>query len=176
MLDEVLGETRYKQPINQKKKGNLNEREVCKFLQLWTGQKFIRTPASGGRRLENNDMFVGDVVCENQDFKFVFTVETKHYQKLGLKTLKGQMRANAKIFGFWEQAKSDAERAKKIPMLLVRENDMPKGTWLVFMQRTDLFWNTCLRLGIDSVAEGFKYGIIGIKSSDLLKIPYETFA
>ena len=75
---DIFGYQVAENPINSKKKGDTNERAAASWLHKWTRELFIRTPSSGGRRLENASNFCGDVVCENEDFNFPFVVETKH--------------------------------------------------------------------------------------------------
>jgi len=119
-----IGEER----INSKLKGDTNERQACKWLYLWTGQRFVRTPSSGGRRLENASNFCGDVVCENEDFNFLFAVETKHLKSIPVGE---KLRDNSKIFTIWQQGQRDAIRAKRKCMLMLRSNGMPKGKYYI---------------------------------------------
>lgn len=117
--------------INSKDKGDRNETALCKWLYKWTGQRFIRVPSSGGRRLVNNSSFCADVVCENEDFNFAFAIETKHYANFGFK--KGKLAKNSKVLRIWsDQVVPDAKRAKKIPIMALRENYMKANTWLIF--------------------------------------------
>lgn len=124
--DDIFGGG-YKQPINQKAKGNRNELVVCKVLEEWVGEPFARVPSSGGLRWKDFNNAVGDVVCQNSKVIFPFVIETKHLKSYAVdKTL----RSNSKFFTIYErQAKPDAIRAKKLPMLLIRKNGMPEGEY-----------------------------------------------
>lgn len=127
--DDIFGEG-YKQPINQKKKGNRNELVVCKLLEKWTGAPFSRVPSSGGLRWKNNKSICGDVVCTDENVYFPFSVETKHLKEL---TVNERLRTNSKVFTIYKQAKRDAERAGKIPMMMLRCNGMKEGEYWVFV-------------------------------------------
>jgi len=128
-LEHDIFGTKPRDTINSKKKGDTNERVAAKWLKKWTGEGFIRTPSSGGRRLQNASNFCGDVVCENEDFDFMFTVETKHYKNLPMPTL---LRNNSQVFTIWNQAVRDSIRSGKEPMLMLRENGMPEGEFMIY--------------------------------------------
>ncbi len=115
--------------INSKEKGDSNEREFAKYLKEWTGVPFCRVPRSGGLRWKNTANVCGDVVCEDMDFKFRFAVETKSYKTITFSKVIGK---NNILLKFWRQAREDAERAEKEPMLSVRANGMPKSTWVIY--------------------------------------------
>jgi len=115
--------------INSKNKGDSNERECCKWLYKWTGKRFIRTPSSGGRRLENNSSFCGDVVCEDEKFNFRYAVETKHLANL--KISHGDSSSYNSIYKIWQQAQGDAVRALKAPLVMVRVNGQAKGVYMI---------------------------------------------
>jgi len=169
ILHDLFGDTTYEQPINQKQKGNNNERETAKYLSVWLGVEFVRTPSSGGRRLANNSMFVGDVVCGDETYQFPCVVETKHYETIVLKPNKeGMLSPKNKVFGWFKQAFDDANRVSKMPILFCRENGMPKATWYVFMPS-----NVASELGLVSLIQGVtEYGmtISCIDSKNLLEI------
>lgn len=116
------------QSINQKKKGNKNEVVAAKFLENWTGFKFVRTPSSGGRHLKN-ELFAGDVVCVKG--KFPFVVETKHLKTI---QLMHELRSNSKVLTIMTQAKRDADRVGKLPMLMLRVNGMEEGRYMVYLE------------------------------------------
>lgn len=112
---------------NSKSKGNKWERDVCKFFREWTGYEFSRVPASGGLRWHKKDDIVSDVICtdEKHSKRFCCNIECKFYKELNFEhILLGN--TSCKILDFWSQAKSDANRAKKIPLLIMRYNNMPK--------------------------------------------------
>jgi Holliday junction resolvase len=175
--ETVLGETR-KAPINSKNKGNINERAVAKWLSAWTGREFVRTPASGGIRWQNSLglNICGDVVCTQQNYNFPFTVETKHLKDISFETNKDSvLRENTKVLTIYEQVKRDADRDKKLPIMLLRCNGMPIMTWWVFID-TYIF----MRLGKLPNVMGRLYapdcnpkGLTGIHSNDLIQTNYE---
>lgn len=174
ILNDLFGDSEYQQPINQKQKGNNNERETAKYLSVWLGVEFVRTPSSGGRRLANNSMFVGDVVCGDENYKFPCVVETKHYESIVLKPNKeGQLGSKNKVFAWWKQAFEDANRVGKMPILFCRENGMPKATWFVFMP-SNVAKALSLTILIEGVAES-GLQIACVDSKNLLEIEEQKF-
>ena len=123
LTERVLGEPGFKKRVNSKVKGNLNEREVAKALSRWAGVEFRRTPASGAIHVPL-DWLCGDVFCTDKDFDFPFSVETKHYKKITPRM----------VSKFWEQTCIDAKRIDKQPMLMIRENDWPRGMWEIYLR------------------------------------------
>lgn len=166
LLEEYF-EERPKKKVNSRTKGAKNERNLCKALELWTGEEFTRVPASGGLRWINTQNICGDVICTNNDFNFPLSIETKHYKafKLDLRREK-----NALLWKCWEQCKSDAERSKKVPVMFLRENGMSKNTWLVFFS-CDSLCNSLFP--VNTVSEG--NNLISFNSVDLFNFPYKEF-
>ena len=169
--------------INSKKKGDRNETLLCKtFLKSWTGQKFIRVPSSGGRRLEKNSTFCGDVVVENEDFNFIFAVETKHLKSLGLPANRTTtiLRKNSKVLKIWGQAQRDAVRAGKYPLLALRENGWAKGRYLIFLDvqiDVDVPISYKGYIPADSIKGIEEVILYGYESSEILSnIPYSEIA
>lgn len=122
-----------------KKKGSSYEREIAKKLSLWlTDDKRAdcvwRTSNSGGTATVNkSDTQCGDLHAvrpEAQRFFEVFSLELKNYKQLDLLTFQSK---NFLLKKWWAQAEIDAERANKIPLLIVRINR--KGNWLIFSER-----------------------------------------
>lgn len=114
--------------INSKNKGNRFERAICKWFQSWTGYEFSRVPASGGLRWKKTDNITSDITCTDPDHArdFLFSVECKSYQDIKFEhVLLGNK--NCKISQFWEQTTRDAKRGDKIPLLVMKYNNMPKG-------------------------------------------------
>ncbi len=130
---DVFGYEVQENPINSKKKGDKNERTAAKWLSEWTGVPFTRVPRSGGLRWKNTANVCGDVVCEDQDFKFPFVVETKHLKRI---TFTKYLRGNSRIYSIFEQVKEDAQRADKLPLMILRKDGMPAGTYVVFFTFT----------------------------------------
>lgn len=111
---------------NSKNKGNRFERTIAKFFEDWTGYKFSRTPGSGGWA-KAKDSF-GDLVCtdEKHSRRFPFSIECKSYQELKFEHILLGVKS-CRILSFWDQALNDANKAGKIPMLIMKYNNMPKG-------------------------------------------------
>lgn len=118
--------------INSKKKGDRNENNLIKtFLTPWTGEKFVRTPMSGGfSQKHRSSMFSGDVVNLDRNEGFEFCVETKHYKELKLTSR--LLKNNSIIYKFWNQSLGDAVAINKYAMLAVKENNMAKSEYIVF--------------------------------------------
>lgn len=132
--EELFGIKKRSQAINSKRKGNVNELEVTKILQEWTGHEFARVPRSGGLRWKNRMDICGDVINVDTGFEFPFSVETKHVASLGLNA--ELLRVNSVVYTYWAQCQRDATASKKIPFLMIRQNGMPKGSFYIFLQLT----------------------------------------
>lgn len=125
--ERALKDTGPKHRVNSKVKGNRNEIEVAKALTKWVGVAFRRTPASGAIHIPLH-WLSGDVFCTSENFNFPFSVETKHYAKI-----------TVGLVSKWQkQAKADADRINKIPMLITRENGMPKGEWVIHIPSKEI--------------------------------------
>lgn len=110
--------------VNSKKKGSKFERTVAKWFESWTGYKFGRTPGSGSFH-QNRDL-TSDVNCidEKHAHRCKISIECKCYKEIKFEhVLLGNK--NCDIIRFWDQAKGDAERGKKVPILCMRYNSMP---------------------------------------------------
>lgn len=116
--------------INSKNKGNKNERDLCKAMKTWSSFEFSRVPQSGGLRWRKTENTTGDLICSDDRHKqkFKLSIETKFHTEINFQHLLLPNGKN-KILEFWEQAKSDAKRGNKIPILFMRYNGMPKLTW-----------------------------------------------
>lgn len=158
---DLFGGYRANTGINSKAKGDNNERAVCKWLHKWTGSKFARVPSSGGLRWANAAKTCGDVICEDDDFYFPFSVETKHYKNL---TVKEQLRSNSLVYRFWKQAVTDSLRSatKMHPLLLLRKNGMKAGEYYFGVSDE-------LAEGITSPLIAYGGGIKLFMSSDILE-------
>lgn len=120
--------------VNSKKKGSRNERMLAKAFEKWTGFKFARVPMSGGLRWKRTLDTTGDIMVAEQEhiFDFPFSIETKFYANIEpWKILLGQ---NSKLDLFMRQARDDAKRANKIPIVLFRFNQMPVSTWFIIIE------------------------------------------
>jgi len=176
------------QKRNSRRKGQNAERKVCSILEEWTGQEFVRVPASGGLRYASKTiqhLICGDVVCTNAEFResFPFQVEVKHYKDLGLKRNYDEAEDRitkilAQVQRFWGQSQRDAERAssvnKQVGLLWVRENRLGEAHLFIVFIPTDSI--------ADIKKFTKKYNIIyqdaekvAIKSTDLTSKVYKSF-
>ena len=121
-----------------KAKGSSYEREIAKKLSLWltAGKRndcIWRTSNSGGQATVTKfDTQCGDLHAvrpEAQKFFDTFSLELKNYKALDILTFQSK---NFILKKWWVQASTDAKRANKIPLLIVRINR--RGDWLIFSE------------------------------------------
>lgn len=163
---DVFGKFILVAPINSKLKGNSNELVAAKFMEKWTGKKWTRTPSSGGLRWKDAPNVCGDIVCEESSFYSPVSIETKHLKSL---TFSKNLRSNSKIYTILEQAKMDADRSGRKPLLLLRKNGMPAGTFVVYLT---------VKVEATCISEGMFNGlnVYGYKSAEILnKVSWEEF-
>jgi hypothetical protein len=122
---ELFGIKHKTQAINSKVKGNRGELEAVKLLSAWTGKKLKRVSWFVGGK--------GDVLSDDLKFDFNFTVEVKFYKNLGIGKSDPYIRANSCIYKFFNQCSQDAAASGKHPLLMVRENNMPKDLYYIFL-------------------------------------------
>lgn len=111
---------------NSKRKGNKFERAVSKWFTEFSGYQFSRVPYSGA--IHNNKDLASDVMCsdEKHAHRCKISIECKNYKDIKFEhVLLGTK--GAEIVKFWNQAYRDAQRSKKIPILCIRYNSMPKS-------------------------------------------------
>jgi len=175
IYNDLFGIPERAKTINAKRKGNDNEYLLANVLSNWTGFKFGRVPSSGGLRWEGESRFIGDVVVQDPEINFPFTIETKSYRKLILKN--GNF--SKKVGKFWDQCIEDCKRSGKMPMLIMRENGMPKEDWHIFFDlRHFCFKNLSLSQGLGKafgLEEVDNCVFLHISMQNLSKIPYEKF-
>ena len=118
-----------KRRINSKAKGNRGELEIAKILTKRFGKPFARVGVTSGARPKQvkldgkaTETFTGDLIVPEG---FRFSIEVKAVNK----TIDFLDRS-ALLDGFLEQAKTDAERIGKLPMLCWKRNR--KG-WIAAM-------------------------------------------
>lgn len=111
-----------------KDKGNRFERKVAGMLTEWWKRagyegEFYKTPASGGLRWQSRDDTIGDVCTPNG---FTQTIECKNNESWGYKlfAITGKY-SNSNLYGWWEQSCEEAERAGKLPWLILTKNYQP---------------------------------------------------
>ena len=105
--------------MNSKRKGNRFELAVSKWLTLWSGYKFQRTPYSGANHF--NRELASDIMCADpkHQFRCKISVECKSYKDIKFEhILLGNKGSD--INKFWAQASMDAKRAHKAPILCMR--------------------------------------------------------
>lgn len=126
--------------INSRKKGSRGEKLAIEFLTEWTGLKYVRVPQSGGLRWKNTTNSVGDIICDEPNYIFPMTIEAKFYEDINFEHLlynpANKERKMARIKEFWFQARADARRGKKVPMLMMRYNNLPRGLFFVVFSHT----------------------------------------
>lgn len=158
--------------INSRKKGAKGEKEASKLLEDWVGKKFARVPSSGGLQWQAS-MAKGDIVCTEEGFFFPFCMEIKNYAELQFQHL--LMNSKSKIVEFWEQCKRDALIAKKVPMLWMRYNGLPKGLFFVVVERT--FYEFCIAPFYTeekrAMAVEGKHDFVIFTTYQLFEVPYK---
>lgn len=170
--------------VNSKNKGNRFERVICKWFQEWTGYEFSRVPASGGLRWKKTDNITSDITCTDPKHsrKFPFSVECKSYQDIKFEhILLGNK--SCKIMDFWHQACSDAKRGNKIPILIMKYNNMPKGEaflmankWLanVFISQSTKLEKPYMAITLDNKNIVYVFMLSDIKKLDYITIYKEA--
>lgn len=130
--EDFFGFSKRKQTINSKKKGNRNEQHVCKLLAQWTGEKFARTPSSGGLRRINNTNLTGDVYPDtvNLAFYFPFSVETKALKQIYMPPVLPKL---SKVYTIFSQAYRDAFRGNLMPFVMIRQLNMPADEYYIVL-------------------------------------------
>lgn len=112
--------------MSGRQKGSRAEREVAKLVQTWWAQfepaaQFVRTPLSGGwggPTLRGGFGAAGDLMTTSKTFPFV--IEVKRREAWSWKTfLAGK---SSPVWGWWEQAQTQALEMKRTPMLWIRRN------------------------------------------------------
>lgn len=163
---EVFGFSSSVDTINSKQKGNTNERVAAKALKSWTGYSFVRVPSSGGLRWRDSGRVSADLICDEPDVEFDFTIETKHLKKI---TIARVLKSNSMIFTIWEQVMSDALRCQKIPMAMLRANGMPAGEYYLILDAG--MGGMLMSLSVPTLFSGAnsKYTLVGFKFSEVKK-------
>lgn len=176
IAEELFGIKPGIQKINSKAKGDRNELNVTHLLQAWTGHEFTRVPKSGGLQWKKRVDICGDVInVDDEVFEFPYSVETKFYKNLGLKQSAPYIRINSVVYRFMKQCVDDAIAAKKKPILMLRENGMPKDLYYIFFPLTFVEHVEWLKHTILQFI-GWNQDIIGFKSTVFFRdISYETF-
>lgn len=121
--------------INSRKKGSRNERNLARLWQKYTGKEFTKTPSSGGLGWKRKSDTSGDIICTDEKHSrfFAFSIEAKAYKSINFNHL--LLSVESDILKFWEQAKGDADKAKKTALLFMRYNGMPKNHYFLAMDK-----------------------------------------
>lgn len=166
---------------NGKKKGNKEERVLCSFWKEWTTFDFTRVPASGGLRWKGMvNTTTSDLICadDKHSRRFQFSIECKSYKDIKFEHLiLGNKSCD--ILKFWDQCCEDSKRGKKVPILFMRYNGMPRRTYYTIIP-TWLYKLACnygLEKGKNTVVkvDNPNYNFVIINSNDLLMINYLNF-
>jgi len=127
--------------INSRNKGNKAERIAAKLIAKWTRKEFARTPSSGGLNWKSSHS-KGDIVSTTEGFYFPFCIEVKHHKEINFEHLITPNIKNIKILEFWEQCNRDAQRANKIPLLIMRYDGLPKEFFFAVIPKE--FYTFCV--------------------------------
>jgi hypothetical protein len=120
-------------PGGGKSKGAAYEREICRDLSLWISDGkqqdcFWRSAISGGRTTVWRKKGVGlnaqagDISCihpAGHMFADLYFVEVKFYANLNFE---GLITGKGHLIQVWQQARKQANEAKKTPLLIARQN------------------------------------------------------
>ena len=161
--------------INSRSKGNKNERELAKLFKDWTGKEFARTPSSGGLQWKSSNS-KGDIVCTTEGHYFPFCIEAKNHKEINFAELLMPDKKGVKILEFWEQCERDAVKAKKIPILFMRYNGMPKNFHFIALKNShyrSIFLPTLTPFGLQSVTKTREVTLIITNSTEFFNTSYK---
>ena len=122
--------------VNGKQKGASFERSVCRELSLWMSQGknedlYWRSAMSGGRAtvaaakgkfLSAQSGDISAVHILGMPLTNAFLVECKFYRDLNFT---GLLTRRGKLAEFWLEARKQAIKYKKLPMLVAKQNNQP---------------------------------------------------
>jgi hypothetical protein len=119
-----------------KSKGYRFECEIAKKLSDWSGMNFVRVPASGALRWNNDETWIyGDVLPPSN---IPIVIECKFHANISLENL---LRQDSKIIEWWKQCEEDSKRANENlridtqPVVIFRRNLTPSK----IMMREEFF-------------------------------------
>lgn len=107
--------------INSRTKGATFERDVAKLLTTWCGMNMRRSPMSGGWNKHGD---ITPVDPHDMD-SFKFNVECKNQMIWDFSDLIKDIHNNDGIESWWIQAANDAEKSKRVPLLIFTKNRHP---------------------------------------------------
>lgn len=162
--------------INSRSKGAKNEREIAKVLEIWTKKKFAKTPASGGLQWQSS-ISKGDVVCTTEGHFFPFCIEGKFYNKIDFSHLLTPNIKNVDIKVFWAQCLRDAKKCRKIPMLLMRYNGLPKHFYFLVVTQDFAKLIHSPEINCSLRYHGYKSNtaLMIMRSTEVFKLNYKNF-
>ncbi len=144
---------------------------ACDFFHEWTGMKFTRVPASGGLRWKNSTNTTGDIIADEPNYIFPFSIEAKNMADIRFEHLIYDVQSD--IIKFWKQCWADAKRGNKIPLLLMRYNGLKGGMFFIAMQRSffEALQEGCLN-PILKPRLTYNSSIVISNTNELKKIPF----
>lgn len=111
-------------------KGNRGQNKARVVIKNWAKKKF-KSSSQSGMPGYNHDPHKGDILCDTEGHYFPFTVEVKNYREINFCQLLQPNLKNVLILDFWKQCAGDAKICKKVPMLMMRFNGLPKNFFFV---------------------------------------------
>jgi hypothetical protein len=161
-----------------KEKGNRGQRLARDLMEKWTGKKFASTASEGGIGW-NKDPHKGDLCCKTEGHYFPFSVECKFYEKIDFSHLLVPGIKNVAILDFWAQCIDDAKRQKKIPMLMIRYNGLPKDFFFVILHKDfyhalDIWAKLTTRISLEFWDRDKKEKIIILSSREFFSTNYKS--
>nr|DAG96611.1 MAG TPA: holliday junction resolvase [Herelleviridae sp.] len=103
---------------NSKKKGDAFERKTAKTLGAWWGEKFNRSPQSGGASWASDNNAVGDIVTPAHS-NFPLVIECKHRENWIIDNV---LLNNKEPHTWWAQVVNDSNKVDKVPCLVFTRN------------------------------------------------------
>lgn len=158
--------------LNSRSKGRRGENKAKEVLQAWTGMDFHRVPASGGLQWKTANT-VGDLVCGDPIHRFDFAIEVKNYKEINFEHLLMPNISSKILDEFWPQCLKDSKRGKKIPLLMMRYDNIKPGDLFFTVMRYSEFKVLKPHLNHDYPYLKFK-GLIIMHSYMLMTSKYKT--
>lgn len=110
-----------KKRINSKAKGSEYELKMAKVLGAWWGEKFNRTPASGGLHWKADNRVAGDIVTPPNSV-YPFVTELKKREAWDFSHL---LKGTGEMESYWDQVIEDSIRVNLKPLLIFAKNFSP---------------------------------------------------
>ena len=128
-------------------------------------------------------MSKGDVVCTTEGHYFPFCIEGKFHVKIDFSHLLTPGIKNVDILDFWRQCERDAKACKKVPMLLMRYNGLPKEFWFLVLdtnflhrvrQEDMLTFRSCIDREMNYWDKQRNIKLTILLSTEFFKLPYKA--